>query len=244
MLQDIFTIMWKEAREIAVQRPNMRGGWLGMLVFIGVFGVLIPLQTGPSWISSPATMLMWSWVPFILVNSIVADSFAGERERHTLETLLASRLSDRAILFGKLAAAVAYGWGLALISLLLGVIAINIAHGSGGFLFFSPGAAAGILALTFLVAAFAGTLGILVSLRASSVRQAQQTLSMAMFVVLIPLLALPLLPESAQANLVRFLAGLDMTAIVTGGVVLLLAADILLLVLAMLRFQRARLILD
>ena len=34
------------------------------------------------------------------------------------------------------------------------------------------------------------------------------------------------------------------TAIVTGGVVLLLAADILLLVLAMLRFQRARLILD
>lgn len=244
MLQDVFTIMWKEAREILVQRPNMRGGWLGMLVFIGVFGVMIPLQTGPSWVSSPATILMWSWVPFILVNSIVADSFAGERERHTLETLLASRLSDRAILFGKLAAAVAYGWGLALISLLLGVIAINLAHGSGEFLFFPLGTAVGILALTFLVAAFAGTLGILVSLRASSVRQAQQTLSMAMFVVLIPLLALPLLPEGVQAEVARFLMRLDMTAIVTGGAALLLVVDILLLVLSLLRFQRARLIFD
>ena len=37
---------------------------------------------------------------------MIADGIPGERERHTLETLLASRLSDRSILLGKVMAAV------------------------------------------------------------------------------------------------------------------------------------------
>ena len=39
------------------------------------------------------TTVMWMWFSLLLVINVVADSFAGERERHTLETLLASRLS-------------------------------------------------------------------------------------------------------------------------------------------------------
>ena len=40
----------------------------------------------------------------------VPDPLPRERERHTLETLLASRLSDRAILLGKIGAAVGFEW--------------------------------------------------------------------------------------------------------------------------------------
>ncbi|UCD40705.1 MAG: hypothetical protein JSV69_08835 [Chloroflexota bacterium] len=101
MINDILSIMWKEIRELILQRSGLRGGWIGLLILIAVFGVLFPLQSGPDWLVTPTTILMWAWVPFILVNSVVADSFAGERERHTLETLLASRLSDQAILIGK-----------------------------------------------------------------------------------------------------------------------------------------------
>jgi ABC-2 type transport system permease protein len=57
-------------------------------------------------------------------------SVAGERERRTLETLLASRLDERAILFGKLLAARAYGWGLTLLSLLLGAASVSLAYGT------------------------------------------------------------------------------------------------------------------
>ena len=72
---------------------------------IAVFGVFLPLQNGASWVTSPITMVYWAWMPLMLVTGVIADSFAGERERHTLETLLASRLPDRAILLGKVAAA-------------------------------------------------------------------------------------------------------------------------------------------
>jgi ABC-2 type transport system permease protein len=102
------------------QRGSLRGGWLGLVIFVAVFGILLPLQSGRGWVESPTGLAVWAWVPFLLVSSVVADSFAGERERHTLETLLASRLPDRAILFGKLATAVGYGWGFALLSLSTG----------------------------------------------------------------------------------------------------------------------------
>ncbi len=79
MLTDIATIIWKESREFITVRPGLRGGWTGILIILAVFGILIPLQSGREWLIAPTTILMWAWLPFILVNSVVADSFAGER---------------------------------------------------------------------------------------------------------------------------------------------------------------------
>ena len=53
MIGDIWTIIWKEAKEILLQRGNLRGGWFGLLIFVGVFGIFMPLQSGPSWVESP-----------------------------------------------------------------------------------------------------------------------------------------------------------------------------------------------
>lgn len=244
MITDINTIMWKETRELLLQRSGMRGGWLGLLAMIAIFGILMPLQSGIEWLSAPTTILLWAWVPFILVNSVVADSFAGERERHTLETLLASRLSDRAILIGKLSSAIAYGWGITLIGLIIALVTINIAYGAGALLFFPPLFGVAIPLLSFLVAWLAAGLGVLISLRAASVRQAQQTLSLAFLFFFIPLLLLPMLPDSLRSTVTNALSGLDMqTAGILLGIVLL-GIDLGLLVAALRRFNRASLILS
>jgi ABC-2 type transport system permease protein len=244
MFTDITTIIWKETREFILQRPGFRGGWAGLLIIVGVFGVLFPLQSGPEWLSAPTTVLMWAWLPFILVNGVVADSFAGERERHTLETLLASRLSDQAILIGKLCAAVAYGWGIALIGVLVGLLTINIANWNGEFLFFPPTIGLGILISSFLVAWLAADLGIIVSLKAASVRQAQQTLSVAFLLIFVPLLLLPMLPENLRMSLQNALVNVDVQSVIIGASIIVLLLDLGLLGIAFRRFKRSQLVLS
>jgi ABC-2 type transport system permease protein len=244
MISDLTTIVWKEFKEIFVQRPNLRGGWLGLLIFLIVFGVLLPLQSGPTWLESPGSLFIWSWVPFLMVNSIVADSFAGEKERHTLETLLASRLPDRVILFGKITAAMVYGWGITLLGVLLALVTINLAHGEGQLLFFPANIGIAIVGLSFLVALLAAGLGVLISLRANTVRQAQQTLSVTFLIFFIPLFIFPILPDDMQSTITIAISRLNMN--LTLGIIgtFLLVADAGLLGLAVVRFNRRRLILN
>nr|RPI80650.1 MAG: ABC transporter permease [Chloroflexota bacterium] len=244
MIADIGTIVWKELKELITQKPNLRGGWVGLLVFLGVFGVLMPVQMGEAWVEQPTVLVYWLWVPFLMVSTVVADSFAGERERHTLETLLASRLSDRAILFGKLASAVIYGWGLTMVSVILGVITVNVVNGQGRLLFFPPEIAVAIFVLTLLVALLSAGIGVLISLRAPTVRQAQQTMGIVGLAPLIPLLLIPIVPQETQIQIANTLMQMDLFMIVMGIFVLLLVVDIVLILLAMARFQRAKLILD
>ena len=244
MFHDLTTVIWKETKEILGQKGRFKGGKTGLLIFLAVFGIFMPLQNGPEWIRSPLVMIYWAWVPFLLASGVVADSFAGERERHTLETLLASRLPDRAILAGKIGAAVLYAWGLTLTCVLAGAVAINIVHGRGRVLFYAAPVAAGIFSLTFLVALLASGLGVLVSLRAATVRQAQQAFSVAFLLIFIPLFVLPMLPAPVKAGLLAAVSKLDALTAALAVVLVLAAADTAILLLADARFRRSRLILD
>ena len=244
MITDIWTILLKEYREMFTQRPNLRGGWVGLFIFIGVFGILLPAETGAEWVTSPVNLVYWAWVPFLMVSSVVADSFAGERERHTLETLLASRLTDRAILFGKLLASVIYGWGVTLASVLLGLITVNVLHGQGHVLFFPAWLGLSILVISLLISSFAACLGVLVSLRASTVRQAQQTLSLAGLIPMVPLLLLPLLPPDLKIAIAEGIIGVNPSTLLPFVLLCLLVLDSVLLLASQRRFQRNRLILD
>lgn len=245
MIADVWTVIWKEWRELLRQRESMRSGILRLLIFVGVFGIFLPLQMGREWVDSPKLLMLWAWVPLFLVTSVVADAFAGERERHTLETLLASRLSDRAILFAKLGTALSYGFGLAMIGVVLGLVTVNVAYGRGELLLYSPIAAAGIVGLSLLGAGLAASAGVLISLRASSVRQAQQTMSIAIMLLLfVPIYGVQALPTEWKTRLVEIfvkLGAIQLALIVMASLALL---DIILLVAAMARFKRARLILD
>lgn len=246
MIRDVFTVTWKEIKELLLQHGRFRGGIVRMLVFVGVFGVMMPLQAGPEWIDSPIGLVYWGWIPFLLVSGVVADSFAGERERHTLETLLSTRLSDQAILFGKIASALAYGWGLTLFSALLSVITVNIAYANaeGRLLLYPLGTSAAIIFLSFLVAGLAAGLGVIVSLRAATVRQAQQTFSIAFFILFIPLFLIPALPEDLKVKIFIWASKINFNTLIVGVMGMLFIVDCAVAWIAIARFKRARLILD
>jgi ABC-2 type transport system permease protein len=244
MITDISTILWKEMKELFQQRGRMRGGLLGLAFFVGVFGIFMPLQTGPEWLESPVSLVYWSWIPFLLVSSVIADSFAGERERHTLETLLASRLSDRAILFGKIAAAIIYGWGLTMVCALLSVASVNIVFSQGRIMFYPLKSSLAIVAFSLLIAGLATGLGVLISLRAATVRQAQQTFSIAFFLLFVPFFAIPLLPDEIKFKIIRLLVDVNYELIALFGAIFILVLDTALILAAIKQFQRDRLILS
>jgi ABC-2 type transport system permease protein len=178
-------------------------------------------------------------------TSFIADTFAGERERHTLETLLASRLSNRAILFGKLGAVVSYVWGQVLASLLLGAVTVNILEWQGQLLFYRTSVAVGAMGLSLLGIGLVAGLGILISLRAPTVRQAQQRLLIPVTIVmLLPSLGAMLLPADQQARFFKWLVEADVTTLILGVLAVLLVIDAALLAAGLARFQRAKLILD
>ena len=103
MRQDLLTVIWKERQGLLFQRGGgrMRAIWL-LFVAIVMIAILLPLQMGEEWLTTAWSLIAALILPLLLVGTAVPESFAGERERHTLPTLLASRLPDRAILFGKL----------------------------------------------------------------------------------------------------------------------------------------------
>ena len=245
MIGDILTIAWKDLREVLLQAGTLRRSLRGLLFSFLIFGVFLPLQIGPELVRQPAAILPFAWVPLLLARGMVADGIAGERERHTLETLLASRLSDRAILLGKVVAAIAYGWGFMLVSAAVGLVTVNVVNAGHGLLLYAPEALSLLGVFGLLGAGLVACGGALVALRAPTVRQAAQNMNLAIFaVVLVPVLGLQVLPVDMRRQVFTTLGGLDWLTIGVGAAAILAVADFLLLAAAMARFQRARLILD
>jgi ABC-2 type transport system permease protein len=241
---DMLTVAWKEWRELILP-GGLRGGRISLVILLAMFGVFLPFQAGAGWVTSPATLFYWGWLPLMLVAGAVADSFAGERERHTLETLLASRLPDRAILFGKIFAAIAYGWGIVMAMLFLSLVTVNLTARAGHLLLFPWRFAVGAPLLAWLGAGLAATAGVLVSLRAATVRQAAQTLNVGiLLLIFVPVLGARALPDAWKAQAGAWLASVGVDGILWTATAALALLDLLLLALAMARFQRARLILD
>jgi ABC-2 type transport system permease protein len=245
VIGDVLTVAWKEWRELLQVGGSHRGGRLSLVILIAVFGVVLPLQSGADWVQSRATVFYWGWVPLMLVGSAVADSFAGERERHTLETLLASRLPDRAILLGKMLAALSYGWGLVMVMLALSLVTVNVAARSGPFLMFPWTFAVGAPLLALLGAGLSATAGVLVSLRAPTVRQAAQTLNVGiLLLIFIPVLGMQALPDAWRSQIGAWAMSVGIDGLLWVAAALLAVLDMALLAAAAARFRRARLVLD
>lgn len=249
MLVDVVTMLWKEWMELLQFQGGGRSGVKGLLIMMGVFGIFMPIQAGPMWVESAVSLGLWVTIPLLLASTLVADSFAGERERHTLETLMASRLPDLAILVGKIGAVVSYAWLVTQIVFIVALIPINILHGQGGVLVYTPVVALSGLVLSFLLACLMSNIGILVSMRAETVKQAQQKLGLSVFVCvyLVPMAgvyALRWVPQTLRDRLFQPILTGDV-----GGQVLLACVGLILVnvgvfVLAKARFQRASLVGD
>jgi len=242
---DILTVIWKERKGLFRIRGRRAQALLGMFSPV-MLAIYLPLQEGARWVGSPLSLLLAFVAPLILVGISIPDSFAGERERHTLPTLLASRLSDRAILFGKIITSVAFGWGVTLALLLISLVTVNVANWDGHILFYKPSILLAALAFSFLIALLTAGAGVLFSLRAATAQEAQQTL---MAVLLIPPMILQfalfaiLSSESGEARFREVLASLSFEQVILVIVAFLVALDLGLLLAAMARFKRTRLIL-
>ncbi|NSW50975.1 MAG: ABC transporter permease subunit [Anaerolineae bacterium] len=248
MLTDIGAIILKEWQELFSGRSGKRnGGLYSVLVALGLIGVYMPVMMRDAWITQPMALATWSWLPVFWTMGIITSAIAGERERHTLETLLASRLSDQSILVGKILAAVLYAWGMMFVSSLLGVVVVNVAFIEGPFQFYNPAYYLGIQVAILLLAGFFSTLGVLVSLHAPTARQAYQKMSIVMLVLyVIPMVVTQFLPQAQIERVVAVIRQLQINwniavPLILAGALLL---DVLLFLLASARFQRDRLILD
>jgi len=244
MIADVFAVASKEFREILAFGDARGRSKLSLIVLIVIFGIVIPLQNGREWVRSPITAMVWGWMPFLWVSGVVADLFAGERERHTLESLLATRLSDQSILFGKLLAALAYGFTLTWIIMIVSLVTINVAYGRNGFLFYPLPILLGALIFSILISGLSASIGVLVSLRAGSVRQAQQMMSVGMLLLFVPFMLIQFIPRTLLITLGNALQNSDPVQIAIGVVVFLVVLESILIAIARRLFQRSKLILD
>lgn len=241
MTREIAVVMRKELKEVGSEGGGGRRARLTPLIGVAVAGVFFPLNFGVGYVRPDVLIVMGVILPVLFVLPIVADAFAGERERHTLETLLATRLPDKAILFGKLAAIVAYAFVLTTVSFAIGLTTVNLAHPEARPLLVAPSLFAGVLLVSILAATLMTGIGLLISLGAATVRQAQQRVSL---ILLLPMLLPAIvskLPMTIRGSMQQFVTGrLTLMEIVLALLVLLDAA---VLYASMRRFRRARLII-
>ena len=245
MIRDVWTVVWKEWQEFRDQLLSLRRGGLSALILALILGVVAPVQLGAEWVQSKIIVAYWPFLAATMVSSLIADSVAGERERHTLETLLASRLSDSAIVIGKIIAAVLYGLGFAVANLVLGLIAVNIAHSETAPILFSAQRLVATIILTVLASLLMAGIGVFISLRASTVKQAQQAFGIAIIVLTMgPLLAFNALSLETRDRVATGVASLGETRIIAYAVAILGLLSVIVIAGALIRFRRGKLALD
>ncbi|MEQ8674062.1 MAG: ABC transporter permease subunit [Aggregatilineales bacterium] len=249
MIADIQTVMWKEWRDLFgdLQRKSTLYK-VGVVVVALFFATVLSLVSEEGWTSGETSLMFWLAFPFVFTSQMVADSFAGERERHTLETLLATRLPDRAIYIGKLLTPTLMVWVGVQAWMLYTLVPLNIAFGRDGLLLFSLETLllgmSSSLALTLLISAI-GTLG---SLHAPTVQSAQVRIGIFTFIIFfLPIFAFALLlilPDNVRQQIVDFLTtlGVNRGIIAVTGIIFL--TDVGLVILGMRLFRRSRMILD
>ena len=239
MMADVRTMIWKERKALFRYRGSRLRIVLTVLLPVIMVAIYFPWRV-ENWVDSYESLFA-AIVPMLMVLLTVPDSFAGERERHTLSTLLASRLPDRAIFLGKLAVPIGLGFAMMLAVLLLALLTANIVHWDGQVQFYSPTILLLDLAFGLVLATLIASAGVLISLRASTVQEAQQLLGV---VVMVPPIFLGFIALILREQIEELFEGIDAFQVILVVMSVLVAACLGLLAAAMARFRRARLIVD
>lgn len=244
MLTDILTVAWKEQKTQLRQPGSKWRSLLNLIIpfaFIGLYGPF----SDADWVESPFVAIMCTVFSMVFLITTIPDSFAGERERHTLPTLLASRLPDPAIILGKLLVAIGYGWGVVMSALLVGLVTANVVHWDQAPLIYAPRIFFPAVIMSLLSALMIALAGVLVSLRAATVQGATQTLVTALMLpgVGLQILGVVVLSQPAwRAGMRQGLDSVDFLRVALTVILVLIILDVLLLAATMARFQRSKLI--
>jgi ABC-2 type transport system permease protein len=248
LVAQTFVIMrkeWEDLKSTLFSYHNLGAGIWPMLLFCVAFGVYEPLRIGPDWLQSPIMVFSLSvLVPFIVIGFISPYSFVGERKRGTLEPLLATPVSDQAILFGKIGVAVLYGWGISFVSMCLG--SFSLFFSTGKFLLYPPSLAIPTLLLGLFHSLLVASIGTNASFYAKTLLEAQNTLGMTLFLpIVLPAFCVgPFLPEAWKAIIVQVAAQFGTTNLLLIFMVLLLMVDIIYMGIVLHHFHRKLLIFE
>lgn len=237
---DIKTILWKEMKSW-MRYQGSRSRTIMTLISPLIIAIYFPISMESEWTQTYWPLVMAFLVPTMIAGLTVPDSFAGEKERNTLPTLLASRLPDRAILFGKMIFGIVTSWIAGLIMLVVALVVVNIAASEGQLLFYAPKVLIAFLGISLLMATVTTSAGVLISMRSSTAQEASQLL---ISILLMPPMLLGVGATTLLMGNGDFIESLD------GDLILLIVAGVLLVgsigltLAAMRRFRRARLVFD
>lgn len=192
-------------------------------------GVITAMQIGHRDLSTPEAkqgQILAAMLPYLLILTaflggayLVIDTTAGERERQSLEPLLATPASREAVMSGKIAAACVIG----LTSLLLTMVSVKVgfalAPGLGSKADVSVWAIARILAILLPMLLLGTCLLTLIAASVKSVKEAQSYMGVLMLVPIIPTVLLMVSPVKNQLWMfaVPFLAQNQMIVAVLRG---------------------------
>jgi sodium transport system permease protein len=170
-------------------------------------GIAAPLAVSHKDLSTPEARkgLAMAFLPYLLILSafiggayLIIDATAGERERQSLEPLLATPASRGAVVSGKIAAACVTGLASLLLTLIAFKIGAQFSPGIGRQMDVSTPAVGRIL-LILLPMLFIGTsLLTFIAAGAKSVKEAQSYMTFLMLMPMIPTIILMVSPVRNQ----------------------------------------------
>jgi ABC-2 type transport system permease protein len=208
VIREALIVLRKELAEMFGDWHSAYGALIQAAILVAICGVVVPADKPAVWLDPGQLALLFGAFPAVLAATFAADSFAGERERKTLETLLATPLSESAIFVGKLTAAILLAVAGSALAITAGVISTRVSAGV-----FPPLGATDFALLLAGAAAFASVTAALathISMRVPVARTAQQMSSM-LSVLVTAALAFALRRaglEVAWATLPRIVGGL------------------------------------
>lgn len=237
-MRDTLSVAWKERKMLL----RYRGGSMRfvltllspvLLAFYAAWG------SGTRWVELPVPVVPALLVAVLAVIIVVPESFAGERERHTLETLLSTRLTDSSIVYGKMIVALVTAMTLVGVVLFLGLVTVNIFHYEGEILLYTVPNLAFCLVASLIASLMVTAIGILISLRSETIQEATQTLAGA---ILVPPIVIGMMLLAFREEFVRLVVAMDGSLPATIVVGSLVVITIALVVAARLRFRRSSLL--
>ena len=173
-MRDVVTVLHKELWEILGDRYARRGGLVQAIVGVLAFGFILPMNNKKLWVEGRPAAIVYYALTGIFAVAIAADAFAGERERKTLDTLLATPLSERAILFGKASAAILFALAVSTFSFVCAVVVVNVAAKPEALFLPEPLCVAAALGGACSSALLLTSLAVLLSMRLPVARTVQQ----------------------------------------------------------------------
>ncbi len=227
-MNDLVTMLWKEAAEFVAGARALRFSAI-IVVFLGV----MPALTG---VRSPTAAALET-VGYVLITSVFVTAQSApemvirERSSHSLETLLATRLPDRAIFAGKVLSGAAVGYLMAMATLTIQLVAWALTTHGWNWLGLSDAAGRWVvLGGPAVLATYLATVGTFVAMRVGDQRSAY-------LVTILSLVVLALPPLMHLVTITTTAAGLR------DAVLELALLDAVLIAIGARLFRRERLIL-